>query len=107
MKNYRALTVVQNRLLSKFLTGLFVLSALTLAGISFAKAADISDAASCDAAVANSEKSIIRATLSADDLNTLVSLADQAKAACGSEDFAKAAKITDAIDAKIASVTTN
>ena len=72
-----------------------------------ALAANFTDSAGCDAAVADSEKAIVRATLSADDLNTLVSLADQAKSACAASDFAKASKITNAISGKLKEVTSN
>ncbi|MFD0917200.1 hypothetical protein ACFQ14_12340 [Pseudahrensia aquimaris] len=71
-----------------------------------ALAANITDADGCNTAVAASEKAIVRATLSAEDLNMLVSLADQAKSACTEADFAKASKITTAIEDKLKSVAT-
>ena len=83
-----------------------VLSATMAASMLHALAANISDADTCNAAVNSSEKRIVKATLSADDLNTLVSLADQAKSACDAGDFPKASKITTAIDDKLKQVST-
>ena len=98
------LTIVNNRTQIRSRSMFFGLATMAIAIASPASAANISDAASCSEAVAQSEKAIIQATLSADNLNILVSLADQAKSACAENDFAKASKLTDAIVAKIAEV---
>lgn len=95
--------------LKRFKTGAVMFGVLGLLVVSPASsfAANISDAATCDTEVASAEKAIVRATLSANDLSTLVSLADQAKSACSENDFPKASKITTAISQKLAQVANN
>lgn len=71
-----------------------------------ALASNIRDAATCDTVIVKTEKNIVRATVTADDLNTLISLADQAKSACSKGDFAMASKLTTAIETKLKQVAT-